>query len=82
MEIEILLDISDAAEKLGLTESTLRSWVFLKRIETVKLGRRRKIPLSEIHRLIEEGRQPRRKELEFDNNSSQGMFKSLDQEEL
>jgi excisionase family DNA binding protein len=54
------LDISETAEILGLKEPTIRAWIRDRRIDVVRLGRRVKVPVSEIRRLIEEGRQPRR----------------------
>jgi excisionase family DNA binding protein len=54
------LDISETAEILGLKEPTIRAWIRDQKIDVVRLGRRVKVPVSEIRRLIEEGRRPRK----------------------
>ena len=54
-----LLSTKEAAEALGLRPATLRSWMAQRRIEVVHLGRSVRIPITEIERLIGEGRIPR-----------------------
>jgi excisionase family DNA binding protein len=54
----ILLDIPEFAAQIGIKVSTVRSWVYQRKIEVVRFGSRVKIPASEIERLIEKGRQP------------------------
>jgi excisionase family DNA binding protein len=54
-----LVNTKEAADALGLRPATLRSWMGQRRIEVVRLGRSVRIPISEIERLIDEGRIPR-----------------------
>ena len=54
-----LLRIGEAAEQLALAEKTLRNWVGMRRVETVRIGRAVRIPQSEVLRLTREGRVPR-----------------------
>lgn len=49
-----LLTIREASEKLGLRESTLRKWVFEKRIAYCKLGRAVRLPAVVIDKMIQE----------------------------
>jgi excisionase family DNA binding protein len=46
-----LLSVYQAARRLGVTESALRSWVFRKRIASKRIGARVVIPETEIARL-------------------------------
>lgn len=55
-----LLSVSQAAERLGLKQSTIRAWLMARRIEFVRLGRSVKIPEAEVNRLISQGTVPRR----------------------
>jgi excisionase family DNA binding protein len=48
-----LVSLEYAAERLGLHPATLRLWAHQRKIASVKLGRRRLIPESEIDRLVE-----------------------------
>ena len=50
-----LLKIEHAAELLGVSPWTIRSWIAQRRIRSAKLGSRRLIHESEIARLIEDG---------------------------
>lgn len=54
-------NVRQAAEKLGLTESGLRSWILQGRIEFVKVGRLVKITDKEIARIINAGTVPARR---------------------
>ena len=45
--------ITKAAEMLGITLPTLRKYIKEKNIKTVKLGRRRLIPVEEIKKIFE-----------------------------
>jgi len=54
----MLMRVSEAARKLNLEESTLRKWIFQKRIPTVKLGRSIRLKESDITALIEQGTSP------------------------
>jgi excisionase family DNA binding protein len=53
-----LLSVSEFANTLGVTPACIRRWIHERRIETVKLGRLIRVPLSEIDRLIISGRRP------------------------
>jgi excisionase family DNA binding protein len=56
-----LLQIKQAAERLGLKASTLRAWVLRRRIGYCRVGGRAvRIPASEVDRLIREGYVPAR----------------------
>lgn len=54
-----LLTIPQAAERLGLKASTLRAWVFYRKIECVRLSPRAvRISANEVERLIDESTIP------------------------
>jgi excisionase family DNA binding protein len=53
--IQQLVSIAKAAERLGLAEVTIRSWIAARRIGHVRLGRAIRIPLTEIERLVQTG---------------------------
>jgi excisionase family DNA binding protein len=53
-----LLNVDEFAEELGVTIACIRRWVLERRISTVKVGRRVKIPRSEAERIIEVGFRP------------------------
>jgi excisionase family DNA binding protein len=53
-----LLRLSEAAERLGLTLSTLRFWVWQRKIEVVRVGRAVRVREDAITRLIEDGTVP------------------------
>jgi len=46
-----LVSVEDAAARLGLKPATMRLWSAQRKVASVKLGRRRLIPESEIVRL-------------------------------
>jgi len=53
--VDILLRIGDAASRLGLTVTTLQRWDRQGKIRVVRtLGGMRRVPLSEVHRLMGE----------------------------
>ena len=52
-----LLSLKQAAERLGLSDWTIRRWAAQGRIRSVKLGGRRLIPESTIARVIEKNEQ-------------------------
>jgi len=54
--MEPLKSIEEAAETLALSPWTVRAYVRQGRIRPVRIGRRVLIELSEIRRVIEEGR--------------------------
>jgi excisionase family DNA binding protein len=53
-----LLKLDEAAERLGLKLSTLRFWVWQRKIEVVRVGRAVRVKEDSIQRLIEEGTMP------------------------
>jgi excisionase family DNA binding protein len=56
---ERLLDVREAAAKLGLKPSTLYQWAYERRIHVVKLfGRTLRFRLSTIEKLIKECERP------------------------
>jgi len=44
MKSKVLLSVDQAAERLGLSPATLRTWIALRKIESVKIGKLRKVP--------------------------------------
>jgi excisionase family DNA binding protein len=59
--METLLSIRKAAEKLGgLSEWTIRRWIYQGKLGSVKLGARRMISESEINRVIASSTEPAR----------------------
>jgi excisionase family DNA binding protein len=50
-----LLKVDEAAGRVRKKTSTMRAWIFKRKIGYVKLGRSVLIPESEVTRLIEEG---------------------------
>ena len=55
-----MLTVKQAAERLGLRDSTLRAWIAQRRIGFVRLGRAVRIPSEEVERLIAENTIPAR----------------------
>jgi excisionase family DNA binding protein len=53
-----LLRLEEAAERLGLKLSTVRFWVWQRKIETVRVGRAVRVREEAIERLIEQGTMP------------------------
>jgi excisionase family DNA binding protein len=51
-----LLHVHEAAERLGVSIYTVRSWLRSRRLGHIRLGRRVLVPEDELHRLIEAGR--------------------------
>jgi len=52
------LTISDAADYLGVRPSTVRQWVWRRRIDVVRIGRCVRIPKAALDKVIEEGTTP------------------------
>ena len=50
-----LQTIDEAAERLRLKPRTVRRWIFLRKVDYVKVGASVRIPESEIERIIQEG---------------------------
>jgi excisionase family DNA binding protein len=58
-----LLDVGQAAERLGVKPATIRSWILKRqKLETVKLGRLVRIKESSIQKLIDDNTIPPRGE--------------------
>jgi len=53
-----LLTVEAAAEALGLKPPTIRAWIAKRRIASVRLGRARRVPESEVSRIITLGLTP------------------------
>lgn len=54
MEMFCLLTIRQVASRLGVAESTIRAWIWKKKIEHVKIGRSVRISTETIEDLIAE----------------------------
>jgi len=57
-----LLDVTEVAERLGVSPFTIRAWLRQRRLEYVKLGRRVLVPESVIRRFVEINTVPARDE--------------------
>jgi excisionase family DNA binding protein len=53
-----LLNVTEVAARLGLTTATIRSWVYTRKIEYVKLGRSVRVSEDTIEKIIEAGTIP------------------------
>jgi excisionase family DNA binding protein len=56
MQTDHLLNVDQAAARLGVSKYTLRGWLFQRRLPYVKLGRRVLIDPSDLDRFIETSR--------------------------
>jgi len=54
--------VRETARKLGVEESTIRSWILRRRIAFVKIGRSVRVTDDEINRVIRENTIPARAE--------------------
>ena len=52
------LSIPDAAAYLGVRPSTIRQWVWRRKIDTVRIGRCVRIPQAALDRVVERGTLP------------------------
>jgi excisionase family DNA binding protein len=58
-DVERLLTVTEAAERLGLKASTIRKMILERRIDTVRPSRRAvRIPEAAIRRIIDQGFSP------------------------
>jgi excisionase family DNA binding protein len=53
-----MLTVSQAAQALGVRPATVRSWVWKRQIEYVKVSGAVRIPVEEVRRVIESGTRP------------------------
>ena len=58
-----LMNLTSAAEQLGLSPWTIRAWAYSGKIASHKLGTRLMIPTSEIDRVIAKTERPRLSEI-------------------
>jgi excisionase family DNA binding protein len=58
MDILKLVSVKIAAEELGVAEVTLRKWIGQRKLAIVRIGRKVKIPVRELERLVEQGAVP------------------------
>lgn len=59
--MDTLRTVGQAAEELNLSTSTIRAWIFQRRLGFVRLGRAVRIPSEEIRKLLEVGFVPAKK---------------------
>ena len=52
------LSVREVAGALGLSESTIRSWLAQRRLGFVRLGRAIRIPVEEVDRVLAQGAVP------------------------
>lgn len=55
------MTVRQAAVELNVSIHTIRSWIALRRLGHVKLGRAIRIPAAEIERIVQQGTVPARK---------------------
>jgi excisionase family DNA binding protein len=53
-----MLTVNQAAQEWGVKPATVRSWIWKRQIEYVKVSRAVRIPSEEIDRVIEHGTRP------------------------
>lgn len=58
MALEQYYTIEEVAEKLKVTRQAIHNWIKEGRIDSIKIGRARRIPAASIERLLEQSRQP------------------------
>ena len=52
-----MLTVSEAAQAWGVRPATVRSWIWKRQIEYVKVSRAVRVPAEEVQRVIDSGRQ-------------------------
>lgn len=50
-----LMTVNEAATKMGLSQWTIRKWIYGKRLDSVKLGRAVRVPSEAVDRMIASG---------------------------
>jgi len=58
MEQKTLLTLDEASSRLGVCWQTTRRWAAAGVLASIRLGRRRMIPVAEVERLLREGTHP------------------------
>ncbi len=53
-----LLNVREAAAELSISDKTLWSWIYARRIAVTRVGRCVRIPASEVTRIVSEGMIP------------------------
>jgi len=53
-----MLTISEAARALGVRPATIRSWIWKRQIEYVKVSRSVRIPATVVQQIIKNGTRP------------------------
>jgi excisionase family DNA binding protein len=53
-----MLTIGEAAQTLGVRPATIRSWIWKRQIEYVKVSRSVRIPATVVQRIIKNGTRP------------------------
>lgn len=54
--MEALLSVARASELLGISHWTVRKYIAINKLHPIRIGRRTLLELSEVQRLIDEGR--------------------------
>jgi len=57
MKERLTIGLREAAESVGLSVWTLRSWIRCGKLRSVRLGRRVMVEPGELERLVSEGRE-------------------------
>ena len=57
MPLEEFYTIEELAEKLKVTRQAIHNWIKQGRIESIKIGRSRRIPAAAVERLLAESRE-------------------------
>ena len=55
---ERLMTVSETSQQLGVCESTIRKWIFSRKVGVCKIGRAVRIPSSTVSRLLQQGYRP------------------------
>ena len=57
MTLEQYYTIEEVAEKLKVTRQAIHNWIKEGRLDSIKIGRSRRIPAASIERLLEQSKQ-------------------------
>lgn len=60
----LLISLPQAADRLGVTVSCLRSWIYRRTISYIKIGRSVRISEQTIQRIIDRGTIPAQKDMQ------------------